>query len=78
MRSITFLTVFAIGGLHAASPLGDKQIEQLIATIKPSEGEDPFESIPWQTNLWEARTLAAKEGKPLLLWEMDGHPLGCG
>ena len=21
---------------------------------------------------------AAKEGKPILLWEMDGHPLGCG
>jgi hypothetical protein len=50
----------------------------LLAAIQPSPGEDPFETIPWQTNLWEARTLAAKEGKPLLLWEMDGHPLGCG
>jgi hypothetical protein len=46
--------------------------------IRPSDGEDPFETIPWQTSLWEARTLAAKEGKPILLWEMDGHPLGCG
>lgn len=53
-------------------------IDRLLNTIRPSKGEDPFETIPWQTNLWEARKLAAKEGKPLLLWEMDGHPLGCG
>ena len=26
----------------------------------------------------DAITKAAKEGKPILLWEMDGHPLGCG
>ncbi len=25
----------------------------------------------------QARKVAAKEGKPILLWEMDGHPLGC-
>ena len=25
----------------------------------------------------EARRLAAQKGKPILLWEMDGHPLGC-
>ena len=58
--------------------LDDKLVQHLLAAIKPSEGEDPFATIPWQTNLWEARKLAAKEGKPILLWEMDGHPLGCG
>jgi hypothetical protein len=29
------------------------------------------------TSLWEARQKAAAAGKPILLWEMDGHPLGC-
>jgi len=62
----------------SAQPLDEKQVQHLLVTIKPSEGEDPFATIPWQTSLWEARKLAAKEGKPLLLWEMDGHPLGCG
>ena len=61
-----------------APQLSDAQIQQLLAAIRPSEGEDMFATIPWQTNLWEARKLAAKEGKPLLLWEMDGNPLGCG
>ena len=64
--------------LAAPPQLADGQVEQLLAAIRPSEGEDPFATIPWQTNLWEARKLAVKEGKPLLLWEMDGNPLGCG
>jgi hypothetical protein len=29
------------------------------------------------SSLWEARKRAAAEGKPILLWEMDGNPLGC-
>ena len=45
--------------------------------IKPGKGEDKWAAIPWQTNLWEARKQAAEKGKPILLWEMDGHPLGC-
>ncbi|MGI9244817.1 MAG: hypothetical protein ACR2RV_28700 [Verrucomicrobiales bacterium] len=35
------------------------------------------DSIPWRTDLWEARQEAAAAGKPIFLWEMDGHPLGC-
>lgn len=45
--------------------------------VKPAAGEDRWAAIPWGTNLWEARVKAAREGKPILLWEMDGHPLGC-
>jgi hypothetical protein len=35
-------------------------------------------TIPWKVRLLEARDLAAKEGKPLFIWSMNGHPLGCG
>jgi hypothetical protein len=45
--------------------------------VRPGPDEDRWASIPWRTSLWEARQVAAKEGKPILLWEMDGHPLGC-
>ena len=58
--------------------LGDGDFAALLKAVRPVTGEDPFASIPWQTSLWEAREKAAKEGKPILLWEMDGHPLGCG
>jgi hypothetical protein len=33
--------------------------------------------IPWETDLLQAQQLAAREKKPLLMWVMDGHPLGC-
>ena len=63
---------------RAAPPLTQQDAVKLRALIRPAEGEDPFETIPWETNLWAARKKAAESGKPLLLWEMDGHPLGCG
>jgi hypothetical protein len=62
----------------AAPPLSADDATKLRALIRPIEGEDPFDTIPWETSLWEARKKAAAAGKPLLLWEMDGHPLGCG
>ncbi len=62
----------------AAPPLADADLAGLRKAIRPLEDEDPFATIPWETDLWEARKKAAAAGKPLLLWEMDGHPLGCG
>jgi hypothetical protein len=61
----------------AAEPIPTDQLDRLISVIKPTADEDKWTNIPWQINLWEARKVAAKEGKPILLWEMDGHPLGC-
>jgi hypothetical protein len=56
----------------------DTEYASALKAIRPAAGEDRFAQIPWLTSLWEARQKAAKEGKPILLWEMDGHPLGCG
>lgn len=33
--------------------------------------------ISWEPDLGRARERGAREGKPLLMWVMDGHPLGC-
>jgi hypothetical protein len=65
------------GRAPAAEPIAPDQFGKLHALIRPSAGEDRWSTIPWNTSLWEARKVAAKEGKPILLWEMDGHPLGC-
>jgi hypothetical protein len=46
--------------------------------LRPRPEEEKWLQIPWLTDLWEARTKAAAEGKPLLLWEMDGSPMACG
>ena len=61
----------------AAEPIPHESFEKLHGLIRPESGEDKWAQIPWRTNLWEARIEAARAGKPILLWEMDGHPLGC-
>jgi hypothetical protein len=72
LASLLFTAAAAIAG-----PMPVEQFTKLHALIKPAPGEDRWAEIPWQTDLWEARRQAAAEGKPILLWEMDGHPLGC-
>jgi hypothetical protein len=54
-----------------------EQIAEILAMVEPRLEELKWLSIPWQTDLWEARQLAAREGKPLFLWAMNGNPLGC-
>ncbi len=63
--------------VRAAEPIPADQFAALHALVKPASDEDRWAAIPWRTSLWQARQEAAKAGKPILLWEMDGHPLGC-
>lgn len=54
--------------------LSPEAFPKLHALIRPKPGG--FDEIPWLTSLWQARKKAAAEGKPILLWVGDGHPLG--
>ena len=55
--------------------LSPDEFRRLHSELQP--GEQPWRTIPWKISLLEARTRAAKERKPLFIWAMDGHPLGC-
>lgn len=37
----------------------------------------PWRSVPWRIDLLQAQREAAAQHKPLFVWAMDGHPLGC-
>jgi hypothetical protein len=69
----------AAGAFETPSPrvLTPERFTRMHSLIKPHPDEDQWAKIPWRASLWQARRQAAKEGKPILLWEMDGHPLGC-
>ena len=45
--------------------------------ITPSEDERAFEQIGWRHTFWPAVEEARALGRPILLWTMNGHPLGC-
>lgn len=60
-----------------AQDLKPEQAQALHAKIVPQADEQAWMQIPWTSDLWAARKLASEKGRPIFLWEMDGHPLGC-
>lgn len=55
--------------------LTDRRYHELIEELTP--GDEPWLTIPWKTRLLDAQNAASREGKPIFIWAMDGHPLGC-
>ena len=45
--------------------------------LQPSEDELRWRQVPWHDNLADGLADASVARKPLLLWLMNGHPLGC-
>ena len=61
---------------NAVTDLTPAQFGKLHALLRPKADEMRFGEIPWLFNLWEARTTAAAEGKPLLILGAAGNPCG--
>ena len=64
----------AVPGFDVAQ-LDAARFRAIHAAVAPKA--ERWTEIPWISDLGAARQKAAKEQKPLLMWVMDGHPLGC-
>lgn len=51
--------------------------DTLFAQCLPKPQAERWTEIAWETELWPARQRSAQENKPLFLWAMNGHPIGC-
>jgi hypothetical protein len=60
-----------------ADDLRPEDLDDWGALLRPSEDELRFARVGWIASLQAGRAAAAAQGKPLLLWAMNGHPLGC-
>ena len=58
-----------------AEELTVDRYKELHAELQP--GDETWRTIPWKIDLLDAQRTAAKEKKPIFVWAMDGHPLGC-
>lgn len=62
--------------LALSSSLTIAGFEKLHRELQPS-GDEVWRTIPWETSLLQAQAKAASGKKPIFIWAMDGHPLGC-
>lgn len=63
--------------LGAAPELNDDTIDQIADAIRPRAAEVAFLDIGWHESFHSAVNEARETNRPILLWAMNGHPLGC-
>lgn len=59
-----------------AADLTEKDFREAL-TLVELPTDKPWRKIPWKISLLDAQNEAAKAKKPIFIWAMDGHPLGC-
>lgn len=52
-------------------------IDRIQTRVWPAPTELSWETIPWTPAFGEGLERADEARKPVLLWVMNGHPLGC-
>lgn len=58
-------------------PQEPPDFEAVRAHVLPDAEEVAFRSLGWSASLWDGVVAAQETEKPILLWAMNGHPLGC-
>lgn len=66
------LLVASLGEVDAQ--LDENRFGELMELVVPAE---KTQSVDWLPDLLAAQKAALEQGKPLFIWSMDGHPLGC-
>jgi hypothetical protein len=72
---LTLLTCALNWPAVASAQTADDWRETVVATCQQPDAA--WRTIPWQTDLLAGQRLALQQEKPLFIWAMDGHPLGC-
>lgn len=70
--------LISAGASAGPQELDTKSFEKMLKLVKPSPEESSWSDIPWIVDQDKARRKAAAEGKPLVVWNMGGEPLGVG
>ena len=61
----------------SAGLLTKESAPEIREMIRPQDDESLFRTISWHTDFWEARKIAAAEGKPIFIWAgSGGGPVG--
>lgn len=58
-------------------PLSEDTWTAWLQCILPDREDGLWRTIPWIPTYADGIRESARQGKPMLLWGMNGHPLGC-
>lgn len=70
------LLAAALATTAAAQELTEASCAEVRDRVLPSAEDQAFAAIPWRTTLAVAALEADAADRPILLWVMNGHPLG--
>lgn len=70
-----FLFIAALP-FSASGEIADADFQRLHKELRPADDE-VWRTIPWKTSVLDAQKEAGEQQKPIFIWAMDGHPLGC-
>ena len=62
---------------HQPFGLNEKTYDMWQEFIRPTKSELAWAEIPWRSTFYDGLVESEREQKPLLLWVMNGLPLGC-
>ena len=54
-----------------------EKLDEYRARILPTDAEVRWSTIDWLPTYTDGLKASSAQDKPLLLWVMNGHPLGC-
>ena len=75
--NLFFGLAFVIVASNAtADELTEADFLKIHAELQPDDSA-LWRSVPWKTSVLSAQQIAAEQKKPIFIWAMDGHPLGC-
>ena len=76
------LLLFVAAGLATCSALSAQEPDAAAFArvrnhVLPAVGEQAWRAIPWHDTLRQGLMVGHEQHRPVLLWAMNGHPLGC-
>ena len=77
---LALLALLSVATSCSSAPparLDDESREAWALYLAPAGNELAWESLPWLSSYSDGVLAAQEQHRPLLLWVMNGHPLGC-
>jgi len=80
MKPLPMLLAPLLAGGVADDPIPPRadaeSFDAIVAHVLPDESELAWSDMPWRPTLSMGMRDGARLGKPVLVWAMNGHPLG--